>query len=335
MPLKYFNKLCKLIQYQSIKEFCGWRTSSCANFDKLYKLIRYQSIKEFLAYYIGGLYNRISKHHIFLMASGLAFSIFVCIMPMVFIIFAILGMILEKPTIYVEISSFIDKIMPYASQADFIKRLVFKLADEFKIYKTAAGIIGLIGILIASSGLFSSMRTILNMIYKVKLRGNIITGITGKLQDISLVFLVLIYFLFSISILPSFKIVKDFADRVVVFQIFQFGYIEDLATGLASFILIFAAFLTIYSYIPRLKIPKRAIIVSALSAAILWELAKQLFGFYVANVVTLKKIYGAYVLMIMAAFWVYYTSMVFILGAELGQLYRERAAKRKLKPPSN
>jgi membrane protein len=262
------------------------------------------------------------------MASGLSFSVFVCIMPMVFIIFAILGMILEKPAISVEISSFIDKIIPYDSQADFIKHLVFKLADEFKIHKTKAGIIGLIGILFASSGLFSSMRTILNSIYRVRFKGNIITGITGKLQDISLVLLVLIYFLFSISILPSFKIIKDFADKVVLFQIFRFSYFEDMVTGIISFILIFIAFLTIYSYIPRLKIPKRAIIVSALSAAILWEIAKQIFGFYVANVVTLKRIYGAYVLMIMAAFWVYYTSIIFILGAEIGQLYRERIAKK-------
>lgn len=295
--------------------------------NRLKQMTHIKAIKDFFSYYLNGLYYRITRHHVFLMASGLSFSIFVCIMPMVFIIFAILGMILEKPAISVEISSFIDKIIPYDSQADFIKRLVFRLADEFKVYKTVAGIIGLIGILIASSGLFSSMRTILNMIYRVKLRGNIITGITGKLQDISLVFLVLIYFLFSISILPSFTIVKDFADRVVILQIFQFSYFENLATGLASFILIFIAFLTIYSYIPRLKIPKRAIIVSALSAAILWELAKQLFGFYVANVVTLKRIYGAYVLMIMAVFWVYYTSIIFILGAEIGQLYRERIAK--------
>jgi len=73
---------------------------------------------------------------------------------------------------------------------------------------------------------------------------------------------------------------------------------------------------------------KKSIFVSALWAAILWEIAKQLFGLYITHAITLKKIYGAYVLMVVVAFWVYYTSIVFIIGAEIGQLYREKVKKR-------
>jgi len=288
---------------------------------------RLQYCRDFFVHYAGGLYHRIGEHHIFLLSGGLAFSLFVCIVPFIFIAFAVLGMVLEKPAISDQINSFIDGMIPYQYQADFIKKLVFSRVDEFKIYKNIAGWIGLIGLLIASSGLFSSMRTILNLVYKTKPKG---IFLYGKLRDLGLVFLVLFYFLLSITILPGFEIIKEFAEKSEILHSFQFDFIEGFATGLVSFLMIFVSFLTVYFYIPMEKMPKRAIIVSALSAAVLWELAKQLFGFYITNFVTLNRIYGAYALMIIVAFWVYYSSAVFILGAEIGQLYRERIKKLSL-----
>jgi len=280
--------------------------------------------RDFFIHYAGGLYHRIGEHHVFLLSGGLAFSLFVCIVPFVFISFAVLGMVLEKPAISDQINIFIDGIIPYQHEADFVKKLVFSRVDEFKIYKNIAGWIGLIGLLFASSGLFSSMRTILNLVYKMKPKG---TFLHGKLRDLGLVFLVLLYFLLSITILPGFEIIKEFAEKSEIFQIMQFDFIEGSATGLVSFLMIFISFLTIYFYIPMGKMPKRAIVVSALSSAVLWELAKQLFGFYITNFITINRIYGAYALIIILAFWVYYSSVVFIMGAEIGQLYRERIGK--------
>ena len=53
-------------------------------------------------------------------------------------------------------------------------------------------------------------------------------------------------------------------------------------------------------------------------------LTEATFGEHVA---TFKKIYGAYVAAIVVVFWIYYTAIVFIIGAEIGQLYRERREK--------
>lgn len=65
-------------------------------------------------------------------------------------------------------------------------------------------------------------------------------------------------------------------------------------------------------------------LVSALWAAVLWEIAKQAFGYYLNHLASIERVYGAYALGAGLVFWVYYASMVFVLGAEIGQLYRER-----------
>lgn len=279
-----------------------------------------------MAHYVGGIYRRVDEHHVFLLAGGLAFSMFVSIVPLVLIVFSVLGSVLDSPSIADEINTFIDRLIPYESYADFVKESVSSRVDEFVRYKNVAGIIGIFGLLFASSTLFSSMRTILDKVYKIRGEYSILLG---KLRDFGLVVLVLVYFVVSTTIISAWEVVKELTDRSEILQDFRFGGFEDFVMGVAGFVLILVAFIIIYYAVPYRKPPKKAVLISALSAAILWELAKQVFGFYITHFVMLKRVYGAYVLMIVVAFWIYYTSIVFIIGAELGQLYRDRLAIKK------
>jgi len=294
----------------------------------LYKLLSSDMPKKIWAWmkhYFGGLYFRLDHHHVFLMAGGLAFSIFVCIIPLILIFFSLAGAILERPSITEDINLFIDNIIPYADYADFVKDKVLARIDEFKLYRNLAGIIGFTGIFIAASGLFSSMRTILNTVFRLRSRQS---ALIGKLRDLGLVLLVLVYFILSTALFPIIEVVKGFASKYEFFDGLLNGVVADLAFGGVSFTIILASFFLMYWLVPQGRMEKKSIFVSALWAAILWEIAKQLFGLYITHAITLKKIYGAYVLMVVVAFWVYYTSIVFIIGAEIGQLYREKVKKR-------
>jgi uncharacterized BrkB/YihY/UPF0761 family membrane protein len=174
-------------------------------------MLKWHTYREWIVHYGGGLYDRIDRHHVFLMASGLAFSLLMCIVPLVLIIFAILGMVLGKPSIIQEIDTLIERLVPYESYASFVKQLVLSRVGEFTIYKNAAGIIGLVGLLFAATSLFSGMRTTLNTVYRVPSSESVLIG---KLKDLGLVVLVLLYFLLSTTLLPSLEITKELADRV-------------------------------------------------------------------------------------------------------------------------
>ena len=93
-----------------------------------------------------------------------------------------------------------------------------------------------------------------------------------------------------------------------------------------------------YSFIPTSKIKHRSALVGALWASLFWVGMKILFGYYLANFQTWGKIYGTYALVIVIAFWIYYTAAVFIIGAEIGKLFderlKERIAAKHTKPQS-
>ena len=64
--------------------------------NRLFQRAPLRSIREFAVHYVWGLYLRTDEHHLFLMGGGLAFSLFVCIVPFVLIVFAVLGRYRDK-----------------------------------------------------------------------------------------------------------------------------------------------------------------------------------------------------------------------------------------------
>ena len=274
-------------------------------------------------YYARGLNERLYEHHVFLNAGGLAFSLFVCILPLILILFSALGIVLERPTILQEINSFIDQVIPYQEYAEFIKNLIFSRVREFTLYKNVAGLLGLVGILFAASGLFSSMRTVLNAVFKARDTG---TMLLGKAKDILLVFIVLGFFLLAIALLPAIDVAVRFAQSVTGPNWLDLALLQEIALKVVSFAAIFLAYAALYFAVPQKRLSKKTVIVGALAAALLWEIAKQIFGLYIQYGATLKRVYGTYTLLVVVAFWIYYTSIVFIIGAEIGQLASERKA---------
>lgn len=283
------------------------------------------AVWDWLKHYFGGLYDRIDRHHIFLLAGGLAFSLLICIIPLILIVFFVVGQVLAKQSVWEEINVFIDRVIPYQDYANYVKQMVFERVEEFRLYRSMAGIIGFVGLFFASSGLFSSMRTVLNLVYKIKVTEH---ALIGKLRDFGMVLLVLIYFVLTTAFLPAIDIFHGMNATAKIFENLNLKFLEELAFSGFSFTIVLVAFLILYWLIPHGRLPKKSIFLSALWAAVMWEIAKQLFGLYMSHAATLERVYGAYIFLIAVIFWIYYSAIVFIIGAEIGQLYRERAAAR-------
>ncbi|MDD5425168.1 MAG: YihY/virulence factor BrkB family protein [candidate division Zixibacteria bacterium] len=297
-----------------------------ARLKKIIKTFSWKNLKDWWHHYIGGLYHRVDEHHLFLFSGGLSFSLFVCIVPLMLVVFYLAGILSEKLYIAEEFNAFIDGAIPYEKYATYIKQMVHDRVEEFQAYKNFAGIIGLIGLFFASSGVFSSMRTILNTVYDIKTSQPVVIG---KLRDFGLILVVLVYFLISTTLLPAVEIIKQFAKSQEFLKSFQTDWLENIVFQGLSFMVIFFSFFILYLLIPQKKLPRRIVIMSSLWAAILWESAKYLFGLYITHFASINRVYGAYALLVVVAFWIYYTSVVFIAGAEIGQLNWERNKKTK------
>ena len=282
---------------------------------------------EFLSYYLSGLYQRAGKHHVYLMAGGLAFSLFVCAVPLVLVVFAVVSNFFDRPAVAAEIGAFIDRAVPYPEYAASVKDFIAERLQQTVQLQSTAGIVGVIGLLFASTGLFSSMRTILDSVFSASRPA---PAVLGKLWDFAMIVIILVMFVLLILALPVIETSVELAKRTGLLQQVDIRLGQGTTWLVVTFFILAAAYAAIYWLVPLRKPGIRTIFVSGLFASSLWLIAKEVFGYYIGHVATIKHIYGVYTFMIVAAFWVYYSALLLILSAEIGQLYAERrkASKR-------
>ncbi|MGQ9643976.1 MAG: YihY/virulence factor BrkB family protein [Ignavibacterium sp.] len=275
----------------------------------------------FLKHYFGGLYDRIDRHHVFLLSGGLAFSLFTCIIPLVLIAFWLLGNFLSSEEMELQFINLINTIIPYDQYAEFTKQIIFSRIYEVVEFKNAAGIIGFIGLFFAASGFFSSMRTVLNKINGQEID---INYLLGKLRDFLIIIVAILLFFASILALPFLELLRKIAVSTEYLQIFNQPIFQQLYTILISFLVILFLMYLFYRLVPTKKIRRISAFVGAVWASVLWVAAKTAFGYYISHFQTWGRIYGTYALLVVIAFWIYYTAAVFIIGAEIGKLFDER-----------
>jgi membrane protein len=271
---------------------------------------------------------RFDDHHVFLFSGALSFSLFLCIIPMTLIMFFILGNFLSSVEFVGRINTFIDAIIPYASYAEFAKTLISGRIEELVEYRNVAGIIGSGALLFAASGFFSSIRTVLHRVFEVEEQKNIIIS---KLVDFLLILIMIVVFFAVFLIVPLLMVLQEIALKMPFLGLVDSVFLKETFTLVVSFLLIFIIFYFFYRIVPSKKIRKGSLLVGAGIAAILWIMAKFAFGYYISNIASFGQIYGTYSLLIVIAFWIYYSNMVMIVGAEIARLYDDNVKHRNRK----
>ena len=274
-----------------------------------------------IRYYSKGLYHRVAQDHAFLLSGGLAFSLFVCAVPFALVLLAGLGMLFARPDVTAEIYAAIDRIIPYPEYAARIRDFVAARLVQMSSISEVAGVAGVIGLLFAATGLFSSLRTILNQVFRFKTTESVLVG---KLWDFGLVLVVLVVTIILMVTLPVLEAAMELTQKVSWLSWLSVSGLDKGILALFSFLVLMVVFSGIYWLVPVRKPRLRTVLVGASAASLLWVIAKESFGFYVSHTAIVKHIYGLYAFMVISAFWIYYSAFILIIGAEIGQLHHER-----------
>ena len=303
--------------------------------------------KGFCAYYLGGLFVRMSDNNIFLLCGGLAFATLLCLVPLVFLIFFVLETILDVRAIAHLVNQTVDVLIPYPEEARYLKKILSARVSGVMTFKEVYGVSGLLILIVSASSLFSSMRTLLNAVFKVehsfgknggetelvavgqlknmgtpgrwiKFLHRILPIAVGKLKDFTMVILVISIFLLSVLSLPILSAVIDIAPSLLHAYVTYFYDLISLA-------LIFFVFLGLYWLLPYQQIQIKVLVTGAFWAALLWKLTEWIFGYYLGHFASISYLYGAYVLLVVVALWIYFSAIIFVAGAQIAQLCREKA----------
>ncbi len=275
-----------------------------------------------LKYYAIGFYNKFDEDHVWIMSASIAFNIVICSIPITLILFSLLGIYLNRDGAQEYLNTALKNIVGITPEFQTkISNVILGAIDELSSNSTLTAIIGSIGILWTASGLFSTLRDVLNRIYKTR---SDTFYLWAKLRDIGMVFLILTVFVLSFSstfILSIFEAIDKsfFGDTIL-----KLGFTSSLLTHIIGLIFTFIMFYLIFKLVPQGFVSQKVALISSITASVLYEALKYLFIVYLVSFANYQRVYGAYAAIVAVIFWLYYSSLTFVIGAEAGQLYKEK-----------
>jgi membrane protein len=190
----------------------------------------------------------------------------------------------------------------------------------------AASVAGAITFFLGATGAFLELQTALNIIWRVrpKSRGNYIRQLL-KQRLISFGLAVAIGFLLLTSLLVSAALAAIHAYMGNAFPgVLVLWEALNVVVSLAVITLLFAL---VYKVLPDRKLSWGNVWVGALVTAGLFTIGKLVIGLYLGTT-SVASSYGAAGSVIVILIWVYYSSQVVLLGAELTREYVDKFSRR-------
>jgi membrane protein len=296
---------------------------------ELIKKIKKLKIYKTLYYYIDALINKFDNDHIWIMSSGISFNMLICVIPFTLILLTILGIYLDSATVQSRLINYLDSVIPFPGQ--YKDRFILELTDRTKELTTntfLTGALGLCGLFWTVSGLFSTMREVLRRIYQVNSELNYFIG---KLRDFVLVIISVVLFILSMTITPAVQIFEEYSQGIFG-ELITLTLFEKIIPMVVGFLISFTLFYVLYALVPHWKFNRKVVLYSSFISAIFFEALKYLFSLYILKIANYGKIYGTYATVVISIFYIYYLSVIFVVGAELGEIYFQRNKSRLGEP---
>lgn len=239
------------------------------------------------------------------MAAGIAYYGIFSLFPLLLGLIALLGMFLPSEEVQEELFDFFRQNLP--GSVDLLERNI----EDVIHLRGALGILSLVGLFWAGSAVFGAVTRAVNRAWDVHQDRPFVKR---KLRDLVMAMGIGLLFLLSIGGTAVFAILSR-VDVTVLGAAVNFG------GRFLAFFFSFAIFLSIYKFLPNTKTFWRYVWPGALLAAILFEIAKGLFVFYLSHFADYESVYGSVGSVIVLLFWIYISAFILILGAEFSSEY--------------
>ncbi len=260
--------------------------------------------------------------------AAIAFYTVTSIGPVLLIVVAIAGLAFGQDAARGAIVSQLSGLMGHMGQesAELLQNVIRSASGKPSgIFASALGVITL---LVTASGVFGEMQSTLNAIWKADPKGGTVSRlIRARAASLGLVAALGFLLLVSLVISAGLSALSEYVNAHL-----PFGHLILQAVNfLISFALNSVLFAAIYKVLPDTDLEWRDVLVGAVVTAFLFSIGKFLIGLYIGSSAVASS-YGAAGALIVALLWIYYSTQIFLLGAEFTKVYAHHHGSQQLVP---
>lgn len=255
------------------------------------------------------------------MAAGLAFFIVFSLPPLLLILLLVLGAGFGSQEVEALLIREIVRLIGDTG-ALAVEAMIGNAAADSRGPVAAA--LGVLVLLFAATGAFAQLQAALNDTWAVApdpAQGWVRSFLVKRLLSLGMV--LAIGFLLLVSLVISTAL-ATFGDWISAWMpSWASSWLLVTSNAALSFALVTVLFAAIFKVLPDARIAWRDVWVGAVLTAALFAAGKSLIGFYMGRS-DLSSTYGAAGSLVILLVWIYYASVVLLLGAEMTQVWARR-----------
>jgi membrane protein len=290
-------------------------------------LIRAKSGVNTLVAYVRHVWDISNSDNVIFLAAAIAFNILLAALPFALLVIWILADLLGLPPdeSAAAVRAFVEGFLPNVSTGasplhDFV-------TDALRL-RTKVGILGVIGYLWFSTRLWGTLRSALAEVFDVEKERGIVAG---KLFDLRVTILASLLLVAYVTLSAYLALSRTWRAAALGLRENVMGQIEYAIGRGAAFMVITLIFFALYKYLPNRSMRWQTAIVGALTSAILFEAARNIYT-AVTRALDPGSLYaGALYAIVSVVFWAYYAALLFLIGGEVAQVHDLRYHHRQTK----
>jgi membrane protein len=258
------------------------------------------------------------------MGAAIAYYTAFSIAPLIIIVIAIAGLFLGRDAaggyIYAQLAGLLGD-----RGATVVQGMVESASNTGE--GVMASIVGGVLLIIGSTSVFAELQTDLDRIWKAPAT-KVPEGLWGIIRSrlLSLGMVVSIGFVMLVSLVVSAALAALGASWGGFFDAFE--WLLHVLNFVVSLAVTTAMFALMYKILPRVKIGWHDVWIGAFTTALLFTIGKFLIGLYLGKSSFVSSLGAAGSFAVLLA-WVYYSSQIFLLGAEFTWVYAHRHGSRQ------
>jgi membrane protein len=235
-------------------------------------------------------------------SASIAFFTIFGLPPLLIVLVTVASYYLEIPDIQDQIIQAVREIVPIPPD------LIIEFLEGVLNQRGAVGIIGLIGLAWAGSGVLMSLTANINRSWPTAKTRNVVE----KRLVAFLMIGTFILFIAASSILSTVVAFFSQFDVPLLNLSAPVGVITDIIFLSLRFVL----FLALYFFVPKTKVKKRAAFWAAVFASIAWEVTAYGFNWYFqSGLSNYNFLYGSLGTLVALMFWIYLNCLILVFGA--------------------
>lgn len=250
-----------------------------------------------------------------LFAAAIGFYGLLSLLPLMLLAIGVFGYVLGSEAALQRVISFAEYYIPMGTEQ--LELNLRALSQE----SGALSGLGLLGLAWVGSQVFVTLQQVMSVALGTERRPGYILA---RLSGLAMVIVTGALFLLSLGISSLLTAIRGFQVEIWGFGPRDVEPVWRVFGVLAPILISILAFSLVYRLLPLRKIGDRGPFIGGVTAGLLFEVAKYGFSWYMSNIASFGHIYGSLGGVVMLLLWIYYVSVITVLGAEVVSVYVQR-----------